>query len=163
MMYDSSDRGLASMTRAAAMAVALCFSASAPAVAADQPPTPAPAMSPAPVKGEFDDQCAMGLASGAGGRRLDAGAPPYFRRHGFRRNLLISSVALGENQAGGSSMVFRWEPGIAQRIRFDIACRGRCGRSSLRHVTGTSVEMSAIGTKRHSRSSPSRQLMAQSG
>ena len=48
MMYDSSDRGLASMTRAAAMAVALCFSALAPAVAADQPPTPAPAMTPSP-------------------------------------------------------------------------------------------------------------------
>ena len=66
MMYDSSDRGLASMTRAAAMAVALCFSALAPAVAADQPPTPAPAMShsPAAPKGEFDDSCAMGLASG---------------------------------------------------------------------------------------------------
>ena len=54
------------MTRAAAMAVALCFSALAPAVAADQPPTPAPAMthSPAAPKGEFDDSCAMGLASG---------------------------------------------------------------------------------------------------
>ena len=54
------------MTRAAAMAVALCFSALAPAAAADQPPTPAPAMShsPAAPKGEFDDSCAMGLASG---------------------------------------------------------------------------------------------------
>ena len=55
------------MTRAAAMAVALCFSALAPAVAADQPPTPAPAMTPSPAaapKGEFDDSCAMGLASG---------------------------------------------------------------------------------------------------
>ena len=31
MMYDSSDRGLASMTRAAAMAATLCFSALAPA------------------------------------------------------------------------------------------------------------------------------------
>jgi YHS domain-containing protein len=66
-MYDSSDRGLASMTRAAAMAVALCFFALAPAVAADQPPTPAPAMTPSPAvapKGEFNDSCAMGLASG---------------------------------------------------------------------------------------------------
>jgi len=66
-MYDSSDRGLASMTRAAAMAVALCFSALVPAMAADQPPTPAPAMTPSPgatPKGEFDDSCAMGLASG---------------------------------------------------------------------------------------------------
>ena len=55
------------MTRAAAMAVALCFSALAPAMAADQPPTPAPAMTPslaAAPKGEFDDSCAMGLASG---------------------------------------------------------------------------------------------------
>ena len=55
------------MTRAAAMAVALCFSALAPAVAADQPPTPAPAMTPSPAvapKGEFNDSCAMGLASG---------------------------------------------------------------------------------------------------
>ena len=55
------------MTHAAAMAVALCFSALAPAVAADQPPTPAPAMTPSPAaapKGEFDDSCAMGLASG---------------------------------------------------------------------------------------------------
>ena len=55
------------MTRAAAMAVALCFFALAPAVAADQPPTPAPAMTPSPAaapKGEFDDSCAMGLASG---------------------------------------------------------------------------------------------------
>ena len=55
------------MTRAAAMAVALCFFALAPALAADQPPTPAPAMTPSPAaapKGEFDDSCAMGLASG---------------------------------------------------------------------------------------------------
>ena len=55
------------MTRAAAMAVALCCSVLAPAVAADQPPTPAPAMTPSPVaapKGEFNDSCAMGLASG---------------------------------------------------------------------------------------------------
>ena len=55
------------MTRAAAMAVALCFSALAPALAADQAPTPAPAMPPSPAaaaKGEFDDSCAMGLASG---------------------------------------------------------------------------------------------------
>ena len=53
------------MTRAAAMAVALCLSALAPAVAADQPPTPAPAMSPPSApKGEFNDSCTMGLASG---------------------------------------------------------------------------------------------------
>jgi hypothetical protein len=67
MMYDSSDRGLASIARATAIAVALCFSALAPAKAADQPPAPAPAMPPSPAaapKGEFDDSCAMGLASG---------------------------------------------------------------------------------------------------
>ena len=55
------------MTRAAAIAAALCFSALVPALAADQPPTPAPAMTPSPAvapKGEFDDSCAMGLASG---------------------------------------------------------------------------------------------------
>jgi YHS domain-containing protein len=55
------------MTRAAAMAAAMCFSTLAPALAADQPPTPAPAMTPLPAaapKGEFDDSCAMGLASG---------------------------------------------------------------------------------------------------
>ena len=69
MMYDSSDRGLASMTRAAAMAVALCFSALAPAVAADQPPTPAPAMShsPAAPKGEFDEFLCHGSGFGPGG------------------------------------------------------------------------------------------------
>ena len=49
MLYDSSDRGIASMARAAAMAVALCCSDLAPAVAADQPPTPAPAMTPSPA------------------------------------------------------------------------------------------------------------------
>ena len=49
MMYDSSDRGLASIARAAAMAVALCFGAAlAPAIAADEPPMPAPAMTPTP-------------------------------------------------------------------------------------------------------------------
>ena len=67
MMYDGSDRGVASIARATAIAVVLCFSALAPAMAADQPPTPAPAMTPAPAatpKGEFDDSCAMGLASG---------------------------------------------------------------------------------------------------
>ena len=67
MMYDSSDRGLASIALAAAMTVALCFGALAPAMAADQPLTPAPVMTPTPAaaaKSEFDDSCAMGLASG---------------------------------------------------------------------------------------------------
>jgi YHS domain-containing protein len=65
MMYDSSDRGLASITRAAGMAVALCFAALAPAMAADA--TSAPVMTPTPAaapKGEFDNNSAMDLASG---------------------------------------------------------------------------------------------------
>jgi hypothetical protein len=49
MMYDSSDRGVASIARAAAMAVALCFGALAPAMAADKPPTPTPVMTPTPA------------------------------------------------------------------------------------------------------------------
>jgi hypothetical protein len=65
MMYRSSDRGLASVARATAMAVALCLGfALVPAMAADQP---APGVTPTPAashEGEFDDQCAMGLASG---------------------------------------------------------------------------------------------------
>ena len=68
MKYDVSGRGVASVARATAMAVALCFGAAlTPGMAADQSPTPAPAMTPAPVaapKGEFDNSCAMGLASG---------------------------------------------------------------------------------------------------
>ncbi|MBC8012674.1 MAG: hypothetical protein H7X74_01080, partial [Methyloceanibacter sp.] len=69
MMYDSSDRGLASIARAAVMAVALCFGAAlAPAIAADEPPMPAPATTPTPPaaapKSEFDNSCTMGLASG---------------------------------------------------------------------------------------------------
>ena len=67
MKYESSDRGLASIARIAAMAVVLCFSALIPAKAADQAQNPAPAVMPTPAaapKGEFDDQCAMGLASG---------------------------------------------------------------------------------------------------
>ena len=58
MMYDSSDRGLASIALAAAMTVALCFGALAPAMAADQPLTPAPVMTPTPAaaaKSQFDD------------------------------------------------------------------------------------------------------------
>jgi hypothetical protein len=69
MRYDGSDRGVASIARATAIAVTLCFGAAAlaPAIAADEHPTPAPAMTPAPAaapKGEFDNSCTMGLASG---------------------------------------------------------------------------------------------------
>jgi YHS domain-containing protein len=68
MKYDISDRGFASVARSTAVATALCFAAAAPLMAADQPPTNTPAMTPAPVaaapKGEFDNSCAMGLASG---------------------------------------------------------------------------------------------------
>ncbi len=69
MMYESSDRGVASVACATAIAVALCFGAAAlaPAMAADEHPTPAPAMTPAPAvspEGEFDNSCTMGLASG---------------------------------------------------------------------------------------------------
>src|SRR3989337_814845 len=45
---------------AAAIAAALCLGTAVPAQAAED----GQAMTPAPVKGEFDDQCAMGLASG---------------------------------------------------------------------------------------------------
>jgi hypothetical protein len=66
MMYDRSDRGLASIAHAAAIAVALCWGfALTPAVAADE--ASSPTMTPAPAatpKGEFNDSCAMGLASG---------------------------------------------------------------------------------------------------
>jgi hypothetical protein len=48
MMYDSSDRGLASIARATAVAVAFCFAVAAPVMAAEQPSTNAPAMTPAP-------------------------------------------------------------------------------------------------------------------
>ena len=68
MKYDMFDRGFASVARATAVAAALCFAAAAPLMAADQPPTNTPAMTPAPaaapLKGEFDNSCAMGLASG---------------------------------------------------------------------------------------------------
>src|SRR6476659_3310301 len=68
MMYDSSDRGLVSIARATAIAAALCFALAAPLRAADQPSTNTPAMTPAPAaappKGEFDNSCTMGLASG---------------------------------------------------------------------------------------------------
>ncbi|MGH6803611.1 MAG: hypothetical protein ACREC3_09620, partial [Methyloceanibacter sp.] len=48
------------LARAAAIAAALCLGAAIPAQAAED----GQAMTAAPVKGEFDDQCAMGLASG---------------------------------------------------------------------------------------------------
>jgi YHS domain-containing protein len=68
MKYDIFDRGFASVARATAVVAALCFASAAPLMAADQPPTNTPAMTPAPaaapLKGEFDNSCAMGLASG---------------------------------------------------------------------------------------------------
>ena len=68
MKYDICDRGFASVTRATVVAAVLCFAAAAPLMAADQPPTNTPAMTPAPAaappKGEFDNSCTMGLASG---------------------------------------------------------------------------------------------------
>ena len=68
MKYDIFDRGFASVARATAVVAALCFAAAAPLMAADRPPTNTPAMTPAPaaapLKGEFDNSCAMGLASG---------------------------------------------------------------------------------------------------
>src|SRR4029079_6066712 len=68
MIGDVTDRGPASIARATAMAVALCFGGAGPLMAADQPPTNTPAMTPAPAaappKGEFDNSCTMGLASG---------------------------------------------------------------------------------------------------
>ena len=64
-MTNVSASGLvASVTRAAVIAAALTFSAASLAVAAEDAPAPTQAMTPAPVKGEFDDSCAMGLASG---------------------------------------------------------------------------------------------------
>src|SRR6478672_2039035 len=64
MINDRSDRGLASIARATAMAVALCFGAVAPAAAADESSMDAPAATPAPAKGEFDNNSVMDLASG---------------------------------------------------------------------------------------------------
>jgi YHS domain-containing protein len=68
MMYDVFGRGVASVARATAMAVALCLSvALIPAMAADEPPAPASAITPTPAatsNSEFDNSCAMSLASG---------------------------------------------------------------------------------------------------
>jgi YHS domain-containing protein len=62
MKYNLSSRGFALAARA--LAVALCFAVSASVIAAEQPPTNAPAPAAAPAKGEFDNSCTMGLASG---------------------------------------------------------------------------------------------------
>jgi YHS domain-containing protein len=59
MMYKLSRRGLTSVAHATATAAALCFVLSAPATAENQYPTNAP-----PSKGEFGNECTMGLASG---------------------------------------------------------------------------------------------------
>ena len=55
MMYDSFDRGLASIAHATAIAVALCLAAAAPVMAADQPPTNTPAITPAPAAAPTKD------------------------------------------------------------------------------------------------------------
>jgi YHS domain-containing protein len=59
MKYNRSCRGFASVARATAAAAALFFAVSAPATAGDQRPP-----NTSPAKGEFDNSCAMGLASG---------------------------------------------------------------------------------------------------
>jgi YHS domain-containing protein len=66
MKYDTFDRGFALVVRATAVAAALCFATAAPLMAADQPPAPVMTSTPAaaPAKGEFDNSCVMGLASG---------------------------------------------------------------------------------------------------
>src|SRR6202162_2542841 len=64
MMYSISDRSLVSIARATAIVVALCFDTAAFAVAAAEPSTSAPIATPAPAKGEFDNNSAMDLASG---------------------------------------------------------------------------------------------------
>jgi YHS domain-containing protein len=55
----STNRLLVSLARSAALAAALCLGATTFTLAAEDA-----AMSPAPTHGEFDDSCAMGLASG---------------------------------------------------------------------------------------------------
>jgi YHS domain-containing protein len=66
MKDTNADRLLASLTRAAVIAAALCVSAASPALAAEDAPAASQTMSPvpAPAKGEFDNSCTMGLASG---------------------------------------------------------------------------------------------------
>ena len=55
MMYDSSDRALASIARATAVAVAFCFAVAEPLRAADQPSSNTPAMTPAPAAAPAKD------------------------------------------------------------------------------------------------------------
>src|SRR6516165_10532683 len=68
MKYDIFDRGFVSVARATAVVATLCFAAAAPVMAADQPSTNTQAMTPAPTasppKGEFDNSCTYGLATG---------------------------------------------------------------------------------------------------
>ena len=59
-----SDRLFVWSARAAVIAAALSLAATFPATAAEDAAAANQAMTPAPVKGEFDDQCAMGLADG---------------------------------------------------------------------------------------------------
>src|SRR6516165_5989432 len=59
MKYNISGRGFALAACATAAAAAFCFAVSAPAMAGDQPLANA-----SPAKGEFDNSCTMGLASG---------------------------------------------------------------------------------------------------
>ena len=58
------DRLFVFPARAALIAASLYLAAASPALATDDAPAASQAMTPAPVKGEFDDQCAMGLADG---------------------------------------------------------------------------------------------------
>ncbi len=65
MTRNSTKRLLVPLARTAALAALLCLTPAAFTLAADQAATPATqAMTPAPVKGEFDDYCTMGLAEG---------------------------------------------------------------------------------------------------
>jgi YHS domain-containing protein len=64
MMRDVSDRGFASTARATAIVVALCFDTTAFAAAAAEPSTGGPVVTAATVKGEFDNNSTMDLASG---------------------------------------------------------------------------------------------------
>ena len=57
MMYDDFNRGFSSITHATVIAVALWFGAASSVVAEDL-------VTPASPKGEFGNECAMGLASG---------------------------------------------------------------------------------------------------
>jgi YHS domain-containing protein len=63
-MTDSRKHWLFVSSACAAVVAAALSLAVVPPAAAEDAPAASPAMSPAPVKGEFDDQCTMGLASG---------------------------------------------------------------------------------------------------